>query len=22
EFETHCRFYKPNINKVKNLIRQ
>ncbi|HHQ1159781.1 TPA: hypothetical protein ACSLAA_002628, partial [Listeria innocua] len=20
--ETHCRFYKPNINKVKNLIRQ
>ncbi|HEM2439515.1 TPA: hypothetical protein U0367_002941, partial [Listeria monocytogenes] len=20
EFETHCRFYKPNINKVKNLI--
>ncbi|PZF89849.1 hypothetical protein C1903_04790 [Listeria ivanovii] len=22
EFATHCRFYKPNINKVKNLIRQ
>ncbi|EMZ0020181.1 hypothetical protein ABC006_000941 [Listeria monocytogenes] len=22
EFETHCRFYKPNIHKVKNLIRQ
>ncbi|HAK1573263.1 TPA: hypothetical protein H1082_002166, partial [Listeria monocytogenes] len=22
EFETHCHFYKPNINKVKNLIRQ
>ncbi|EAF0604029.1 hypothetical protein CDS02_05475 [Listeria monocytogenes] len=22
EFETHCRFYKPNISKVKNLIRQ
>ncbi|HAB9369609.1 TPA_asm: hypothetical protein GYU76_01555 [Listeria monocytogenes] len=22
EFETHCRFYKPNINKFKNLIRQ
>ncbi|EBD1608594.1 hypothetical protein BA069_04435 [Listeria monocytogenes] len=22
EFEIHCRFYKPNINKVKNLIRQ
>ncbi|HEL9086363.1 TPA: hypothetical protein U0G81_001370 [Listeria monocytogenes] len=22
EFETHCRFYKPNINKVKNLIKQ
>ncbi|MBF2543340.1 hypothetical protein [Listeria seeligeri] len=22
EFETHCRFFKPNINKVKNLIRQ
>ncbi|HAB9613271.1 TPA_asm: hypothetical protein GYV66_08510 [Listeria monocytogenes] len=22
EFETHCRFYKLNINKVKNLIRQ